>query len=94
MSYSIIATHRFEKELKRLARKFPSLKNEFAGLVAEISDNPEAGTFIGKTAIRFVWPLSVKEMVKAAVQGLSPICTSKPKRFICLPFMTKAGRKT
>ncbi|MGB4958334.1 MAG: hypothetical protein WBO36_02600 [Saprospiraceae bacterium] len=40
MSYNIIPTHRFEKELKRLAKKFPSLKNEFAELIREISANP------------------------------------------------------
>jgi hypothetical protein len=47
MSYSIISTHRFEKELKRLAKKFPSLKNEFAELIADITENPKSGTFIG-----------------------------------------------
>ncbi|QTY27581.1 type II toxin-antitoxin system RelE/ParE family toxin [Flavobacterium sp. CS20] len=52
MSYSIIPTHRFEKELKRLAKKFPSLKNEFAELIAEISENPEAGTFIGNNCYK------------------------------------------
>lgn len=46
MSYSIIPTHRFEKELKRLVKKFPSLKNEFAQLIAEILENPKSGTFI------------------------------------------------
>lgn len=52
MSYSIIATHRFEKELKRLARKFPSLKNEFAQLIADITTDPEAGTFIGNNCYK------------------------------------------
>ncbi|WP_194972877.1 type II toxin-antitoxin system RelE family toxin [Aquiflexum lacus] len=52
MSYNIIPTHRFEKELKRLAKKFPSLKKEFAGLIADISENPEAGTFIGNSCYK------------------------------------------
>ena len=52
MSYSIIPTHRFEKELKRLAKKFPSLKNEFAELIANITANPEAGTFIGNNCYK------------------------------------------
>ncbi len=47
MNYSIIPTHRFEKELKRLATKFPSLKNEFAQLIQDILNNPKAGTYIG-----------------------------------------------
>jgi mRNA-degrading endonuclease RelE of RelBE toxin-antitoxin system len=52
MSYSIITTHRFEKELKRLAKKFPSLKNEFAELITDISENPENGTFIGNNCYK------------------------------------------
>jgi mRNA-degrading endonuclease RelE of RelBE toxin-antitoxin system len=52
MSYNTIATHRFEKELKRLAKKFPSLKNEFAELIADITANPEVGTFIGNNCYK------------------------------------------
>ncbi len=47
MNYNIIPTHRFAKELKRLAKKFPSLKNEFAELIKRIAKNPETGTYIG-----------------------------------------------
>jgi mRNA-degrading endonuclease RelE of RelBE toxin-antitoxin system len=52
MSYSIIPTHRFERELKRLSKKFSSLKNEFAGLIADITANPEIGTFIGNNCYK------------------------------------------
>ncbi len=52
MSYSILPTHRFEKELKRLVKKFPSLKVEYAELIEEITQNPEAGTFIGNNCYK------------------------------------------
>lgn len=52
MSYNIIPTHRFEKELKRLIKKFPSLKNEFRTLVSDISENPEVGTLIGNSCYK------------------------------------------
>ncbi len=52
MSYSIIPTRRFEKELKRLVKKFPSLKNEFAELIAEIIKDPETGAFIGNNCYK------------------------------------------
>ncbi|MBK8721992.1 MAG: hypothetical protein IPL95_06845 [Saprospiraceae bacterium] len=52
MSYSIIPTLRFEKELKRLAKKFLSLKNEFAQLIQDILENPECGTFIGNNCYK------------------------------------------
>lgn len=52
MSYKIISTARFEKEIKRLSKKFSSLKNEFAELIEEISENPETGTFIGNNCYK------------------------------------------
>lgn len=52
MSYSVIVTLRFEKELKRLVKKFPSLKSEFAELITEVSKNPEKGTFIGNSCFK------------------------------------------
>lgn len=47
MSYNILLTSRFGKELKRLVKKFPSLKVEFKELIDEITKNPELGTFLG-----------------------------------------------
>ena len=52
MSYSIIPTHRFEKEIKRLVRKFPSLKKEFAELISAILKEPSIGTFIGNNCYK------------------------------------------
>ena len=52
MSYNIVPTQRFEKELKRLNKKFPSLKNEFAELITSIITNPEVGIFIGNNCYK------------------------------------------
>jgi len=52
MNYSIIATLRFEKEFKRLAKKFPSLKSEFTQLITNITENPISGTFIGNNCYK------------------------------------------
>lgn len=52
MSYNIFPTRRFEKELKRLVKKYPSLKLEYFELVAELSKKPDAGTFIGKSCYK------------------------------------------
>ena len=47
MSYRIEATRFFDKQLKRLVKKFPSLKNEFAELIDLLLQNPEQGTPMG-----------------------------------------------
>ncbi len=48
MSFEIIPLKPFERQLKRLVRKFPSLKNEIIGLVGALETNPNQGTSIGQ----------------------------------------------
>jgi mRNA-degrading endonuclease RelE of RelBE toxin-antitoxin system len=43
----IIAIQPFEKELKRLAKKYPSLKKEYGQLLATLEENPTHGTHLG-----------------------------------------------
>jgi mRNA-degrading endonuclease RelE of RelBE toxin-antitoxin system len=47
MSYNIEVTALFEKQLKRLVKKFPSLKKEFAQFIDLLIPNPKLGTPIG-----------------------------------------------
>jgi mRNA-degrading endonuclease RelE of RelBE toxin-antitoxin system len=43
MSYNVVTIPPFDKQLKRLAKKFHSLKNEYAELVDRLGDNPFQG---------------------------------------------------
>jgi mRNA-degrading endonuclease RelE of RelBE toxin-antitoxin system len=52
MSYSILITSRFEKDLKRLIRKFPSLKTEFKQLIEKITQNPDSGVLLGNNCYK------------------------------------------
>lgn len=47
MSYKVIAIDRFEKDIKRLVKKYPSLKKEFFALVESLKENPNQGISIG-----------------------------------------------
>jgi mRNA-degrading endonuclease RelE of RelBE toxin-antitoxin system len=60
MAYNIMATHRFEKEINRLVKKFPSLKNEFEKLINEINTNPQTGTFLGNNCYKIRLAISSK----------------------------------
>jgi mRNA-degrading endonuclease RelE of RelBE toxin-antitoxin system len=60
MSYNLIPTRRFEKELKRLNKKYPSVKNEFAELVNLLSNNPESGTFLGNNCYKIRFSIESK----------------------------------
>ena len=47
MSFSIIAVDSFQKELKHLAKKYPSVKNDMALLVASLLEQPVQGVALG-----------------------------------------------
>jgi len=47
MSFSIKTISVFERQAKRLMKKFPSLKKELQILISELKEEPEKGTSIG-----------------------------------------------
>lgn len=47
MSFSVIPSDKFKKEVKRLIKKFPSLKQELADLNTILEKAPETGTALG-----------------------------------------------
>jgi mRNA-degrading endonuclease RelE of RelBE toxin-antitoxin system len=47
MSFEVIATPRFRKDIKKLAKKYISLKNEFSLLLDNLASDPRQGTSIG-----------------------------------------------
>jgi hypothetical protein len=47
MSYRISSIPLFDKQAKRLAKKFPSLKNDLAELFESLASAPEQGTALG-----------------------------------------------
>ena len=48
MSYEVKSISVFEKQAKRLAKKYVSLKSELLQLVQKLKDNPEEGKAIGR----------------------------------------------
>jgi len=52
MNYNIIAVPTFKKELKRLVKKFPSLKNELKILFENLEFNPIQGISIGNNCYK------------------------------------------
>ncbi len=47
MSYNVKTIEVFEKQAKRLIKKYASLKNELLNLVGQLKKKPEQGTLIG-----------------------------------------------
>ena len=52
MNYDVVATPNFAKELKKLSKKYPSLKLEFQLLVEELKSSPQSGTSLGQNCYK------------------------------------------
>jgi mRNA-degrading endonuclease RelE of RelBE toxin-antitoxin system len=52
MSYDILTSENFVKELKRLAKKYPSLKQDVEVLGESLAENPEQGSPLGRNCYK------------------------------------------
>lgn len=52
MSYKLAVTEPFEKEAKRLRRKYPSLKGELESLFKSLMETPTQGDALGKSCYK------------------------------------------
>ncbi len=48
MSYEVLSIPPFDRQLKRLAKKYPSLKSDYSAFVDEIAQQPKQGKALGK----------------------------------------------
>jgi mRNA-degrading endonuclease RelE of RelBE toxin-antitoxin system len=67
MIFSVIPSEKFKKEAKRLLKKFPSLKQELAGLSKVLSKLPETGTPLGNNTFKI--RLAIKSKGKGKSGG-------------------------
>ena len=52
MKFDVIATEPFERKLKRLAKKYKSLKEDLEVFTSSLSKNPEQGTPLGRNCYK------------------------------------------
>ncbi|MBM3436344.1 MAG: hypothetical protein FJY07_09045 [Bacteroidetes bacterium] len=65
MKFNIIATENFEKKVKRLAKKYKSLKDELRVLFDQLERNPELGKSIGNDCFKIRLAIHSKGRGKA-----------------------------
>ncbi|MCC5934897.1 MAG: type II toxin-antitoxin system RelE/ParE family toxin [Candidatus Cyclonatronum sp.] len=66
MSFEVYSIPVFEKQTKRLGRKYPSLKKDLAILIDQLSQNPVIGTPLGKGFYKVRLSISSKGKGKSA----------------------------
>lgn len=52
MNYSVLTIPPFDKQLKRLVKKYPSLKIEFSDLIDSLETNPVQGVNLGDNCFK------------------------------------------
>lgn len=60
MNYNVKTIEVFEKQAKRLNKKYASLKNELLNLVIKLKEKPEEGTPIGSNCYKIRLAISSK----------------------------------
>ena len=67
MSYSVVTIPPFDRQLKRLAKKFSSLKSEYANLVDNLEENPIQGNAMANSCYKI--RVSIKSKAKGKRGG-------------------------
>ena len=65
MSYKIYITDAFEKELKKLSKKYPSLKSDFNRLINSLKEKPKQGKPLGKDCYKIRMAITSKRKGKS-----------------------------
>ncbi|AQG79765.1 type II toxin-antitoxin system RelE/ParE family toxin [Spirosoma montaniterrae] len=65
MNYSILSTEKFDKLLKRLARKHPSIKSDLTALLTSLQTDPTQGASLGRNCYK------VRLAIKSKAKGKS-----------------------
>ncbi|HXR84824.1 MAG TPA: hypothetical protein VN722_10970 [Hanamia sp.] len=65
MSYKILNTPEFKKEIKRFSAKYPSLHSDFDVFLNELSENPFQGKALGNNCYKVRLSISSKRRGKS-----------------------------
>ncbi|NCA86274.1 MAG: hypothetical protein EOM83_11985 [Clostridia bacterium] len=66
MSFKVKTLSVFERQAKRLIKKFPSLKKELQELIKGVMEKPEKGTFIGHNCYKIRLAIASKGKGKSS----------------------------
>lgn len=65
MSFEIITSIKFDRYIKRLAKKYASMPDDFARLLVELQNNPQAGEPVGRDCYKVRMSVAAKNKGKS-----------------------------
>jgi len=94
MSYKIVPTDNFIREVKRLARKYPSIKSDLQLLQQQLLDNPFTGIHLGKSVYKIRLAISSKGKGKAGGARVLTFVYIKSEQVFLLCIYDKSERSS
>jgi mRNA-degrading endonuclease RelE of RelBE toxin-antitoxin system len=65
MSYKIFRSENFSKQLKKLAKKYPSIKNDYVNLLDSLKEDPQIGSPLGNNCYKIRMKITSKQQGKS-----------------------------
>ena len=65
MKFEVVVTPRFQRDFKKLAKRYSSLKTEFALLIDELEEKPQMGISLGHNCYKIRLSIASKAKGKA-----------------------------
>ena len=93
MNYETVTADSFDRELKRLVKKYHSLKNEVGQLGESLAGNPVQGTPIGKDCYKIRLPVASKGKGKSGGARVITCIVALKKQVVLLSIYDKAEQE-
>ena len=94
MSYSILSISPFDKQLKRLIKKYPSLREEFIDLVDKLVQDPFQGKSLGNNCFKLRLSIKSKNKGKSGGARIITHLAVRDRKLYLLSIFDKAELQT
>ena len=92
MFYNVRTTARFDKEIKRLAKKYASLKSEYQQLIETLENKPDTGTPLGNNLYKIRLSIASKGKGKRGGARVITYFITEQKNIYLLSIYDKGER--
>jgi hypothetical protein len=92
MAYEIYTIDYFDKQFKRLLKKYPSLKSEITELINSLKNNPSLGTSLGNNCSKIRLAISSKGKGKSGGERVITFVTIIEQKLFLLSIYDKSNQ--
>jgi mRNA-degrading endonuclease RelE of RelBE toxin-antitoxin system len=94
MAYSVKTVPNFDREMKRLVKKYASLKDEYQELIKELAKNPEKGSPLGNNIYKIRLAIASKGKGKSGGARIISYLKTEQENIYLLSIYDKGKKDT